>query len=207
MKKILLFPALCFSLVLTYIVMLSTSPAFAQVYGDGDYGACTYNNCGISLTTSGTVNINVTPVGGATTCSDNSDSVGVTTDSSTGYTLTLGDSDTNTNLVGGSHGGNIPAISGTPSSPTVLTANTWGYRVDGLSGFGSGPTTVGNNTSPLGLGFAGIESSSNTPDTISTTSSPADPAQTTTVWYGICANSSLVADTYSDTVTYTAVVN
>jgi hypothetical protein len=185
--------------------------SYADNYGAGNYNAGVYcggsNTCGISLSTSGTVSLNITPVGGSTICTDSSDSAAVTTDSGAGYTLTLGDGDTNTNLVGGSHGGTIAASSGTVGSPAVLTANKWGYRVDGLGGFGSGPTTSGTNTAPLSLTFAGVQSSANTPDTIASSSAPADPAVTTTVWYGACANTTLPTDTYSDSVTYTAVVN
>jgi hypothetical protein len=35
----------------------------------------------------------------------------------------------------------------------------------------------------------------------------ANPTVTTSVWYGACAAATLTADTYSDTVTYTAVTN
>lgn len=207
MKKILLMPLLSLVLMVSYLFISSPATVFANTYGNGNYGACTYNNCGITLSTSGNVNLNITLVGGGPTCSDNSDSVGVNTDSSTGYTLTLIDSTTNTNMVGASHGSNIAAASGTTSSPAVLTADTWGYRVDGLSGFGSGPTSSGSNTSPLSLTFAGVQPSSGTPDTIATSSSPADPTVTTPVWYGVCADSTIPADTYSNVVTYTAVTN
>jgi hypothetical protein len=188
-------------------VLVFGGMSYANNYGSGNYGACQYGSCGISLTTNGTVNLNITPVGGSTICTDQSDSAGVTTDSSTGYTLTLGDSDTNTNLAGASHGGNIAATSGTLASPVVLTANKWGYRVDSLGSFGSGPTSAGTNTAPLSLTFAGIQSSSNTPDTIATSSTAADPTVTTTVWYGACVDTTIPADSYSDTVTYTAVTN
>jgi hypothetical protein len=195
---------LCFMLLLS---ALFVGFASAIPYGDGTYGTCTYNTCGISIATNGTVNVNITPSGTSTTCSTQSDSVIVTTYSSTGYTLTLANSSTNTNLVGGTYGGTIPAVSGTLSSPVVLTANTWGYRVDGVGGFGSGPTSAGNNTAPLSLPFAKVQPSSGTPDTIATTSSAAGSGQTTIVWYGVCANASTEADTYTSSVTYTAVVN
>jgi len=201
MKYLTLLSGILFGLV------LFTNSSFANPYGDGNYGACQFNDCTISLTTSGSISVNITPVGGSTTCSDNNDSVGVNTDSSTGYSLTLGDNDTNTNLVGASHGSNITSTTGSFGSPSTLSANHWGYRVDGAGGFGSGPTSSGSNTSPLTLGFAGVQSSSNTPDTIVSTNSPADPTQTTNVWYGACSDTTIPADTYSDTVIYTAVVN
>ncbi len=183
------------------------APSYANTYGSGNYGTCQYGGCSITLTTSGTVSLPITPVGGSTTCTTQSDSVGVLTDSSTGYILTLADSDTTTALSGVSHGGTITASSGTPASPATLSANKWGYRVDGLSSLGSGPTTAGTNTAPLSLTFAGVQPSSGTPDTIATTSVAANPTVTTSVWYGACAAATLTADTYSDTVTYTAVTN
>ena len=199
--------ALTMTGVAVLAVILFGGMSYANNYGSGYYGACQYGSCGITLTTNTTVSLNITPVGGSTRCTDQSDSAVVLTDSSTGYTLTLGNTTTNTNLAGAIHGGNIAATSGTLVTPAVLTANTWGYRVDSLGSFGSGLTTAGINTAPLALTFAGIQSSSNPADTIATSSSAADPAVTTTVWYGACADTSIPGDTYSDMVTYTAVTN
>jgi len=173
-------------------------------YGDGSYGSCTYNSCGISLSSNGTVNVNVIP-GASTTCTVQSDSVGVTTDSSTGYTLTATTSTSSNSLASG--GNTIPATGGTAGSPAALTANTWGYRVDGLGSFGAGPTSAVSNTGVPVVSFAAIPTSVQTPATLATSSSPADPAVTTTVWYGVCVNSAKVAGTYTNSVVYTAVVN
>jgi hypothetical protein len=181
--------------------------SYANNYGSGTYNSCQFGSCSISLTTSSTVSLPVTPVGGSTVCTDQSDSVGVTTDSSTGYTLTLGDADTNTNLVGVSHAGTIPTSSGTLASPATLSSSKWGYRIDGLGSLGSGPTSAGTNTAPLSLTFAGLQSSSGTADTIATSSVAANPTVTTIVWYGVCVGSTVVADTYADSVTYTAITN
>src|SRR5690606_27568371 len=58
----------------------------ALPYGAGTYGTCTYGTCSISISTSGTVNLPVTPTttGINTTAKDD---VTVETGSSTGYTL------------------------------------------------------------------------------------------------------------------------
>jgi hypothetical protein len=176
-----------------------------DAYGDGAYGACTYNTCGITLTSNGTVNINVI-VGATTTCTTQSDSVGVTTDSSTGYTLSLNDSTTTSSLLG-SGANTVISSSSSQSSPASLSTNTWGYRVDGVGGFGAGPTSASSNVAPSATTFAGIPISSAGGDTLAASSGAADPAVSTTVWYGICVNTTKPADTYSSTVVYTAVVN
>ena len=174
-------------------------------YGSGAYGSCEYGvACSISLTSNGSIGLNVTPTSGGS-CTVQSDSATVLTDDTNGYTLTLADSGTNTALVNGA--ATINATSGTFASPTALTATSWGYRVDGLGSFGSGPTTGQSNVSPGGTLFAGIEASDQTADTIATTSGAADPAVTTTVWYGACANTSVNSGAYTTQVIYTAVAN
>jgi hypothetical protein len=178
-------------------------------YGSGLYGACPYNNgsCSITVSTNGTVNLNVSPVTGGS-CTVQSDSVSVLTDNINGYTLTVTTSTTNTNLVNGSN--NIAASSSTFASPGALSTGKWGYRVDSLGSFGSGPTTAQSNVSPASISsltFAGMPASNLTPVQLANTSSIADPAQTTTVWYGVCASTSQPNGTYSTQVTYTGVIN
>lgn len=178
--------------------------ASALSYGSGTFGSCQYGSCGITLTTNGSINVNITPTASGN-CSINSDSVQVMTDDSNGYTLTMSSSTSSSNLVNG--GSSIGTAGGSLTSPTTLTTNTWGYRVDGLGGFGSGPTSAVSNASyPITNTFANIEPVSS-PDTIASTSTAADPAVTTTVWYGVCANSSIAAGTYASTVVYSAVTN
>jgi hypothetical protein len=125
----------------------------------------------------------------------------VSTNNTTGYTLTLSDTDTNTNLVSG--GNNIAAHGGTFATPTALTGNGWGYAVAGgnFSASYSAETNNGSSTTK----WAGVPSSAS-PQQLKTTASTAnnDP---TTVWYGVRANSSQAAGTYTDTVTYTATTN
>ena len=154
------------------------------------------------FTSNGTVAANVTPTGaGAQTIA--SDTLTVSTNNSLGYTLQIADSDATTTLVSG--GNTIPASSGTQASPTAQSVNTWGYRVDGVGGFGAGPTS-GQNSAAIGSStFAGVPANSS-PNTIKTTSSTASN-DTTTVWYGVAANTSQPTGTYSDTITYTATAN
>jgi hypothetical protein len=174
-------------------------------YGSGTYGSCEYGNtCSITLTSGGTVHLDVTPATGGR-CTIQSDTASVLTDDSNGYTLTLADNTTNTALDDGS--ATIAATGATIGSPAALTANTWGYRVDGLGSFGAGPTTAQSNISVPSTVFAGIKASNQTADIIATTSSAADPAQVTTIWYGACADTSLSSGIYTTQVTYTAIAN
>ena len=173
-------------------------------------GAATSNstissNIGSIITafTSGpTVNVNVTPsASGAQTIA--SDTVTVSTNDALGYTLQISDSDAAVTLVSG--GNNVAVNGGTPASPIAQTANKWGWRVDGLSGFGAGPTS-GQSSAAIGaIKFASMPASSS-PSTIKTTATTATN-DTTTVWYGVSADTSQPSGTYTDTVTYTATAN
>jgi hypothetical protein len=188
---------------LTLLVALLATPAVA-----GAATTSTTVNSAIGsvisvFTSSGTVNVNVTPTGsGAQTIA--SDTLTVSTNDALGYTLQISDSDTNTNLVSG--GNNVPASSATQGTPVAQTVNTWGYRVDSIGGFGAGPTSGQNSAAVSGsIKFAGVPSSA-APNTIKTTATTASN-DTTTVWYGVAANTSQPSGTYSDTITYTATAN
>jgi hypothetical protein len=197
--------------VLVFIVLglgtllVSFSASAESNYSSGSYGACQYNTCGISLTTSNTVNLNTIPTASAS-CTISSDNVSVLTDASTGYSLSINDFNTDNNL-DGSLGGTIPSLSATSSSPATLSSDTWGYRVDGVLGFGTGPTSSQANGSVPSLVFAQVPVSTSVGDIIASSTVAADPAVSTSVWYGLCADVSIPSDTYSDNVVYTAVVN
>lgn len=201
MKLTVLFGIISLSLV----ILFGSQPASAIVYGHGSYGKCQYEACATTITSSGTVAVNVTPAAGSTKCSVAKDTVTVTTSSSTGYTLKLSDSDTTNAMVAGAN--TIPAATGSYASPAVLAANRWGYRVDSQGTFGAGPTSaVSNGTIPT-LTFALVPLSSGTPDTITTTSTSAPSGNATSVWYGVCVNTSVPSSTYNDAVTYTVIAN
>ncbi|HXE10433.1 MAG TPA: hypothetical protein VN554_03345 [Verrucomicrobiae bacterium] len=158
----------------------------------------------ISLfTTSGTVNANVTPTGsGAQTIA--SDTVTVSTNDSSGYTLQLAETSAASALTSGSN--TIPASSGSQGTPAVMAVNTWGYRVDGIGGFGAGPTSGQSSAAISGtIKFAAVPATAS-PNTIKTTSGTAS-SDTTTVWYGVAANTSQPSGTYTNSVTYTATTN
>lgn len=158
----------------------------------------------ISMTTSSTVAISLTPTSGGVV-SSNSDTVSVSTNNTAGYTLTFKDADTNTNLVSG--GNNIAASAGTTGvgNTIVLANNTWGFAVANQDGFDASYSAETNNASSTSK-WAGVVASSGTAYQIKTTSATATN-DTSTVWYGVKANSSQPNGVYSDTVTYTAVTN
>ncbi len=155
----------------------------------------------ISISSSGTVTLNVTPVSGGSQTSA-SDTITVSTNNASGYNLTLADSDANTDLVNG--GNDIPAHAGTQASPSALANNTWGYRVDSIGGFSTGGAVESNVTTST-ITYAGVPASG-APNTIKTTGTTA-AGDTTTVWYAVKADTSNPNGTYSDTVTYTATTN
>lgn len=173
-------------------------------YGSGLYGRCNYGSCDIiTLTSSGSVNIDVTPTGSGR-CTIANDSVSVLTHNSAGFTLSATNSSTNTNLVDGSN--TIASSSGTTASPATLS-NSWGFRVDGLSAMGSGPTTAVSSAVPGALTFAGFPASSSTAATLATTAVYSASAVVTPVWIGVCADTTVASGAYTSAVTYTAVTN
>lgn len=156
----------------------------------------------ISLfTTNTTVNINALPTtGGVQTTA--SDTVTVSTNNSTGYTLKLAETNAASALVSG--GNSIPATSGTFASPIALTANTWGYHVDGLGTFGTGGAAISNTTIGA-VKYAAVPATAS-PQTLKTTATTAT-SDTSTVWYSLAVNTSTPSGTYTNSVTYTATTN
>ncbi|HSX30985.1 MAG TPA: hypothetical protein VLE99_03650 [Candidatus Saccharimonadales bacterium] len=155
------------------------------------------------LSTNGTVNVNVTPTGsGAQTIA--SDTVTVSTNDASGYTLQLAETGASGSLTSG--GNTIPASSGTVASPVAMAANTWGFRTDGVGGFGAGPTSAASSTAISGtVKFAAVPATAS-PTTLKTTATTASN-DTTTVWYGVAANTSQASGTYTNSVTYTVTAN
>lgn len=202
MKNIIRLVAPAVFLIVGSVFVLST-PSLALPYGAGLYDSCTYGTCGITLTSNGTVSLDLLP-SGSTTCSTAKDDIVVSTGASTGYTLQLEMSGSSNSLAGATSSSTVSAGTGTIASPNSLTANSWGYRVDGQGGFGAGPTSTQSNATSLARIYAAVPLI--TPDTIKQTAVAADD-DPTAVWYGMCADNSLNPDTYTGTVTYTAITN
>lgn len=159
-------------------------------------------NSVISISTGSTVNISLvpTPTG---VVSSSSDTVTVNTNNTAGYLLTVADSDATTTLADG--GNSFSAHAGTQGSPTALASGTWGYRVVGAGGFGGGAYSAETNNGSSTSTWAGMPASG-AANTIKSTASTATN-DTTTVWYGVKADSSQPQGTYTGTITYTAVTN
>lgn len=192
------------TLAVGLLMLLLTPLTLAAPYGTGKYSACTYGEgCNISLSTSGTVDLDVLPTASGVVTIEK-DEVTVTTNSSTGFELRLESSSGSENgLINGPN--SIGAVSGTAVSPAVLGLNQWGYRVDGLSGFGAGPTGSIQNQPSSSLEFAGLPLLGS-PQVIKTTASSAPSGDTTEVWYGVRADMDRPAGSYTATVVYTAIV-
>jgi hypothetical protein len=155
------------------------------------------------FTTSGTVNLAVTPTAGGVQTINN-DVITVSTNDAAGYTLQLAETGAGTTLTSGSN--NIAASTGTQTVPIVEANNTWGYRVDGIGGFGAGPTTAATNAAISGsIKFAGVPATAS-PNTIKTTATTASN-DTTNVWYGVALTTATPSGTYTNSVTYTATAN
>lgn len=185
------------SLLLFSIALIT----FAMPYGEGRYGECKYGvSCTISMTTFGTVDLPLNLASGAKYTIDK-DEVAVTTDSPSGYSLTVSStSATDNDMISGSN--TLPSTAATSASPTTLPLKNWGYRVDGILGFGAGPTTTVTNASSSSLTFAGMPLSGS-PQLIKSTSSPAS-SDITEFWYGVHADITQTAGIYTSTVIYTA---
>lgn len=156
----------------------------------------------ISMTTSGSVALGVTPTG-AGAASSASDIVTVATNNSTGYNLSLADSDATTTLVSGAN--SIAAHTGSFGTPSTLANNSWGYRVDGAGTFGAGPTSAQTNQANLSGTWAGVPPTGS-PQVLKTTAATS-AGDVTTVWYGTKVDTTKANGVYSDAVTYTATTN
>lgn len=177
------------------------SPLAASAATDTTSVEATVNSV-VSVASATTVSVGVFPTASGS-MSSVSDGVSVSTNSTTGYTLTFSNGDTTTSLASGAN--TIAAHAGTQGTPTVLATNTWGYRVDGVGGFGAGPTSTETNVADSAYTWAGVPSSS-VPNTLKTTAATAS-SDVTTVWFGVEADSAVADGVYTDTITYTATVN
>ncbi|MDB5184448.1 MAG: hypothetical protein JWN38_256 [Candidatus Saccharibacteria bacterium] len=155
------------------------------------------------FSSNGTVNINALPTGGGVQTIA-SDTVTVSTNDASGYTLQLNETSGSSALVSG--GNSIPATAGTFGTPIPEAVNTWGYRVDSLGTFGAGPTNSASNAAISGsIKFAAVPATAS-PQTLKTTATTAS-SDTTAVWYGVAVNTTQASGTYTNGVTYTATAN
>lgn len=165
----------------------------------------------ISIESDGTVAISLTPTVDPVV-SSNSDEVEVSTNNMTGYNLTIQDTDTTTTLTGVGNGSNtFTSIGGGINAAAALTNGKWGFAVPtgttglGTNNFDASYSAETNNTSSTSK-WAGVPSSSGSAITIKSTAATAS-GDTTTVWFAARADPSQPADTYQNTVRYTATTN
>ncbi len=166
-----------------------------------DTGATTINvevEPTISITTSGTVAISLTPTSGGVVSSA-SDTVSVSTNDSAGYNLTFSAVDATANLTNG--GNTIAPGSGTWTTPATLTNNTWGYMIPGLGNF-AGSYSIETNETSSSSTWAAVPGSGSAQTVKSTSTNSIN--DTTVFWYGVRANSTQPSGEYSCVVTYTA---
>lgn len=192
-----------FGLTLSFITLgLLIAPSFALPYGKAKYGSCTYDTCSITLTSSGTVTLNIDPsASGVYTIQK--DSINIQSGATTGYTVDLSASSSTTDLESGVN--KISRLSTSFSSPAVLATNKWGYRIDDIGSFGSGPTSAVTNALSNSLKFTGIQPVSSADTILSTSSESVSGGDDYDIWYGVKADSTLPNGTYSQIVTYTAI--
>jgi hypothetical protein len=187
-----------FALGVTVVALGGTAAVSAQSTANTVINA----NLGstISITTSGTVALPITPtIGGSQTTA--ADTVTVATNNTSGYTLSIRDSDTNTSLANGAN--EISSHAGTVALPTTLASNAWGFRIDGQGGFGAGPTSGSVDQATNASLFAGVTSAD---VVVKTTAAPA-AGDVTSVFFSAKADTSLPNGTYTGTVVYTATTN
>lgn len=191
-------------LSLMLVAVSFVSSVSALNYGEGTYGSCQYSSCSITVTSNGSVSLDLPFLGSSQTCSVDKDTVSVTTLSSTGYSLYISSSSSDTKLNGAAHGDDIPATSAPAGSPSALTYSSWGYRIDaGL--FGAGPTSAQTGGATPSVTFAGMPALAS-PDYVTGSAAPANPA-VTDVWYGVCVDANIITDDYANSVTYSAIIN
>lgn len=197
--KTLLLSALMLPIFVSFAQHIAAAP-----YGRGLYGTCNFGEggCTISLATSDTVALSLTPTATGVYTIDN-DAVEVTTNSDDGFTLSIeSDAPDSSDLEGDD--GVIAPVSGSPASPATLDMNQWGYRVDGMFGFGAGPTSAAQNQSSSSLTFAGLPLSGS-PAILATLDESAPAGIVVDVWYGVRGDTSIPSGAYTRTLTYTAV--
>ena len=156
----------------------------------------------VSVSSAGTLGLNLTPTssGVLSTATDN---VNVYTNTPNGYQLYLNSTSGNTDIYNNTDTSqelnHFTATTGTKSSPTTLTNNTWGYT---LTNLGDNPSQSTLNSTT----FSKVELTSSSADSlISSGSKTTGAGDNLPVTYGFMADTKLTPGTYATQVTYTAI--
>lgn len=177
MKKRIILKLIFISIITTTTF---TTLCLAQPYGKGLYNTdVPYGDLtSLSISTSGNINIPITPASGGLLATG-AGTVTVTSTDVSGYKLYIR-SLNDTNMTNGA----TLLPSSLNATPASLAINTWGYNTDGS-----------NN-------FAGI---TNSDTLIRSVGAPASSGSVTTITYGINLDLTKPAGNYTTTVVYTAV--
>lgn len=180
--------------------VLVASPALVASAATDDTTITATVDSTISVTAAPNISVQLTP-GGSAVLSVTSDTVSVSTNSNGGYTLSLANDDSTTELTG-DPSGSIAAHTGTTGAPTPLTVSSWGFAVAAFDGFDSSYTT-GDNQAGNSASWAGVPAAGSGV-LIKDYSTGAVSNDPTVVYYGVRIDSSQPEGEYTDTVVYTA---
>ena len=122
--------------------------------------------------------------------------VNLSTNNFTGYTLSMSTTTDNTALMHSNGSNSISSTTGSVSTPTTLSRNTWGWYPSSLA------TNPGGSSNYQFAAVPGLSSAYTvkSTDTMSTNDE-------TTVSFGVLADTSLPAGDYTNTITFTAIAN
>ena len=139
------------------------------------------------------MNLAVTPTPGGTLASDEL-AIQVSTDNTTGYTLTLALAGAETSLNDPASGGEIQSSTADINSPATLSVNTWGWYPDSLA----------NNTGNL---FSVLPSSSDPYELKKTSAPTSGSGDTTAIGFGVNVDTTLPAGSYTNAIIISATTN
>ena len=148
----------------------------------------------LAITAPDKLDLNLTPSSSGTLATSDA-TVNVSTNNSTGYTLSMSTTTDNTALTHTNGTNSINSTSSPVSSPTALSSNTWGWY----------PSSLATNPGGSNYQFAAIPSLSSAYPLKSTDAMSTNDE--TTVSFGVMADTSIPAGSYSNTITFTTIAN
>ena len=148
----------------------------------------------LAITAPDKLDLNLTPSSSGTLATSDA-TVNVSTNNSTGYTLSMSTTTDNTALTHTNGTNSINSTSSPVSSSTALSSNTWGWY----------PSSLATNPGGSNYQFAAIPSLSSAYTLKSTDAMSTNDE--TTVSFGVMADTSIPAGSYSNTITFTAIAN
>ncbi len=182
-------------LCLVFLLCLGAGLLSGQIFkannkpADATTNLSLVGSASISISASSSaVSLPITPSPSGTLASS-SHNLTATTSVPTGYSLSLGMAETPS----------LTPISGSYSAPVALTNNTWGYAIAGVGGFDSSYATP---TPSATSKWANPRSSTAIKNTSNSTA-----GDTTTIYYGAKADTTIPSGTFTNTITYTATAN